>query len=390
MSKSRIKIGIYGVSLLMMGVIGVSGALSTISAHFPDASQTMIQNIISIPCLVVIPVTLLVGKLMDIFSKKTLAIAGIILFLIGGVGPMFLDSLPMILVLRGVFGAAIGIVQPVSSALVAENFEGPERDKVQGTSTAAQMLGCAVMVFAGGWLATISWEKAFIVHLLAIVSLILAIVCLPNKGPEQNISDTEEVQNGQKAKLTRASWCWAGTMFILFIGAQVHSVYMAFIVSEKALGTAAQSGNTMAFFAIGGFLLGLVYGQLSMKTKRMTLALGLAGIVISYLLIAFAVSMVMIYLGAFIFGVSLSICMPCVIVGTAGSVPLAASGMAISITMCGQNLAQFLCPYLFNPITAAIGNGSNENQLAFLMGAGLTAIMVVVAVFWGMKKEPEA
>ena len=77
-NKSRIKIGIYGIGILMMGVIGISGALTAIGAHFPDASQTMIQNLISIPCLVVIPVTLIVGKLMDSVSKKLLSIIGIL------------------------------------------------------------------------------------------------------------------------------------------------------------------------------------------------------------------------------------------------------------------------------------------------------------------------
>ncbi|MEG1683504.1 MAG: MFS transporter, partial [Oscillospiraceae bacterium] len=150
----KTKIGIYGISLLMMGVIGVSGALSTIGGQFPDASQTMIQNIISIPCLVVIPVTLIVGRLMELFSKKLLATVGVLLFIVGGVLPMFLQSLPAILVLRGVLGIGVGIVQPVGSALIAENFDGAERERVQGNSTSAQMLGCAVMVFAGGWLAT--------------------------------------------------------------------------------------------------------------------------------------------------------------------------------------------------------------------------------------------
>ncbi|MEG1684146.1 MAG: MFS transporter, partial [Oscillospiraceae bacterium] len=113
----------------------------------------------------------------------------------------------------------------------------------------------------------------------------------------------------------------------------------------------------------------------------------LSGIVISYLLIAFATSITMVYLGEFLFGVALSICMPTIIVGTAGSVSMAASGMAISITMCGQNLAQFLCPYLLNPITAALGTGSNNNQLAFLLGAGLTAVLAVAAAIWALRGQ---
>lgn len=388
MSKTKIKVGIYGISLLMMGVIGVSGALAVIGAHFPDASQTMIQNMISIPCLVVIPVTLVVGKLMDVMSKKSLAVIGILAFLVGGVGPAFVDSLPVILALRGVLGVGVGVAQPVASALVAENFEGAERDRVQGNVTSAQMLGCAVMVFAGGWLASLSWEKVFLVHLVAAAALVLVLVCLPNVKPQKKREQTAE--QVEPAKLTAGSWMWAATMFLLFVGGQIYSVYLAYIVDEKALGTAAQSGNAMAFFAIGGFLLGLVFGKLSEKARSLTLAVGLAGMVASYLVIAFATSMGWIYLGAFLFGVSLSVCMPCVIVGTAGSVPLAASGMAISITMCGQNLAQFVCPYVVNPLTAALAEEGSTNRMAFLLGAALIAAMAVAALFWGLKQNRRA
>jgi MFS family permease len=401
MNKTRIKVGIYGISLLMMGVIGISGALAVIGAHFPNASQTMIQNMISIPCLVVIPVTLVVGKMMDIVSKKNLAIIGILAFLVGGVGPAFVDSLPVILVLRGILGVGVGVAQPVASALVAENFEGAERDKVQGNVTSAQMLGCAVMVFAGGWLANLSWEKVFYVHLVAAVALVLVLMCLPNVKPQksgtaqkQDESEAAELagpgKSAPKAGLTVGSWIWATTMFLLFVGGQIYSVYLAYIVDEKSLGTSAESGNAMAFFAIGGFLLGLVFGKLSEKARNLTLAIGLIGVVVAYLVIAFASSMFFIYLGAFLFGVSLSVCMPCIIVGTAGSVPLAASGMAISITMCGQNLAQFVCPYIVNPLTASLTEAGNTNRMAFLIGAVELGIMAVIAILWGVRQNRKA
>ncbi len=385
---SKIKLGIYGIGILMMGVIGISGALPTIGAHFPDASQTMIQNLISIPCLVVIPVTLIVGKLMDSVSKKLLSIIGILCFLIGGFCPALTSSLTVILVLRGLLGVGIGVVQCVSSALVAENFEGPERDKVQGNLTSAQMLGICVMVFAGGWLADIAWNFTFYVHLVAIISLVLCITCIPNVKPEAKAADKKaDKSSSQKVKLTAGSWIWALTMFVLFIGGQIYSIALSYIVEEKALGTSAQSGNAMAFFAIGGFLLGLVFGKLSGKAKGLTLFTGLVGIIISYLVIAFASGMTMIYIGAFIFGVSLSICMPCVIVGTAGSVDVNSSAMAISITMCAQNFAQFLCPYIVNPISSALSDGTNANQISFFLGAAITAVMAIVAFIWGIKQN---
>ena len=131
-SKGKIQVGIYTIAILMMGVVGIASSLSVIGSHFPDLSQTEVQSLISIPCIVIIPVTLLVGALMKTMSKKLLSLIGVVLFLVGGVGPAFSESFLIIQILRGVFGAGVGILQVVSTALVAENFEGAMRDKVQG------------------------------------------------------------------------------------------------------------------------------------------------------------------------------------------------------------------------------------------------------------------
>lgn len=79
-SKGKIQVGIYLISILMMGVVGIASAISVIGANFPELSQTDVQTLISIPCIIIIPVTLIVGKLMQVMSKKLLAIIGIILF----------------------------------------------------------------------------------------------------------------------------------------------------------------------------------------------------------------------------------------------------------------------------------------------------------------------
>ena len=116
-SQSKIKIGICAMAILMMGVVGVSSSLSVIGTHFTDASQNTIQSLISIPCLVILPATLISGKLMDFMPKKILGMIGIILFLIGGVIPAFMDSISAILVMRAVFGVGVGIVQSTTAPL---------------------------------------------------------------------------------------------------------------------------------------------------------------------------------------------------------------------------------------------------------------------------------
>lgn len=382
-SKTRIKIGIYAMAVLMMGIVGVSGSLTVIGAQFPTASQSLIQSIISIPCLAVLPTTLLSGKLMDSMPKKTLGIIGMVIFLVGGVVPVCLTSLPVILVFRGIFGIGVGIVQAVASALVAENFVGPEREAVQGTMTSAQMLGCAVMVFAGGWLGDIAWNASFLVYGIAVLSLIIAFICLPLvRAPKK---DSADVARG-KTRLNKSSWSWAGITFALFIGVQVYTVYISYVLNEKSIGGAAESGATVAVACIGGFIMGILYGKLAGRAGNLTFAIGLFVMALSYLILALAGSMTVIYIGGFVYGIAMAICMPAAFVNTANSVDAFSSAMALSITMCAQNLGQFVCPYIMNVITGITGS-AQPSTLTYLLAAILLAGMGVPAVFWGMRKN---
>ena len=400
MSKTRIKIGIYAMAILMMGIVGVSGSLTVIGGAFPSASQSMIQSIISVPCLAVLPVTIISGKLMERMPKKTLGIIGMLIFLIGGVAPVVMTSLPLILVFRAIFGIGVGIVQAVASALVAENFFGPERESVQGTMTSAQMLGCAVMVFAGGWLGDTAWNYSFLVHGIAVLSLIIAFICLPlvkTDGPafaeraeEAAFAEAEEPAAGakgqRKTRLNRSSWSWAGITFLLFIGVQVYTVYISYVLNEKSIGGAAESGATVAVACIGGFIMGILYGKLAVRTRNLTFAAGLFVMALSYLILALAGSMAMIYVGGFVYGIAMAICMPAAFVNTANSVDAFSSAMALSITMCAQHLGQFVCPYIMNFVTGMTGS-LHPSTLTYVLAAVLLTGMGVPAVLWGMRKN---
>lgn len=388
MSKSRIKIGIYSVALMCMGAISVSSSLSVIAEHFSEYSQTMIQNLVSIPCLVIIVTTLLAGKILERVSAKTLAIIGAIFFLVGGCAPLILQSsFTTILIFRGTYGLGIGIGQVVASALIAQHFDGQERQKVQGTMTAMQMVGCLVMSFASGWLGNISWSMPFYVHLIGVLSLLGALFCLPLTAPKADMTEETEAPI-EKASLNKSSWGWAITMFFTFLFGQIYSVYLSFLVAEKNIGTAAQAGTSLAFFCVGGILLGFLYGRLVVKTKMQTLSTAFFGCAVAYVLIAVANGMILVHLGSFLFGVAISIHMSCIMVNTGMSVAPAAAGLAIAVTMCAQNVAQFVSPYIFNFISSMVGTPTPVQFTYWIAVAGEVACGVV-AVIWGIRKSQQ-
>ena len=138
-------------------------------------------------------------------------------------------------------------------------------------------------------------------------------------------------------------------MFILFISVQVYSISLSFLVEEKGLGTAADSGLGLAFFAIGGIIMGLLYGNYAKTFKNNTIAIGCVMLVASYVIIAYAPNMVVAYIGSFLVG--MTVCnIPAIFINTTTSVDAFSAGMAISVVTCAQNFGQFVCPYIINPI----------------------------------------
>lgn len=377
-SKGSIKLGIYLVAILMMGVIGAASSMGVIASNFPDIPMTQIQvGIVSVPCIVIMVVTLCMGKLMQVMSKKTLTVIAIVLFLVGGVGPAFMTSFSAIMVLRGVFGVGVGIIQVVCTALVAENFEGAEREQVQGNLQAAQMIGMAIMVFVGGALAAKGWNMAFYVHLIGVVSLLAALFLIPNVKPAAPVAETK-AEPAEKAKLTGAFWVWMVIAFFVFAVGQIFSNNNAFLVVDKGIGDSAASGTGMAFFAAGGILMGLMYGKLAGAVGKYVMAVGFFVMAASYAIMAAGPSIIFFYLGCLVLGLGMSIVMPNVFLNIGSSVAPAAVGLALSLATCMQNFGQFCSPYVASPLAGLVGGPASV--ASFWVAAAIGGILGVILV----------
>ena len=380
-SKTKVKIAIFSFAILMMGVMGIASGLSEIGKHFSGISQTSIQLLITLPCIVIIIVNPIIGKLQEYISMKTLVLFGILCFLAGGTIPAFLNSFSAILILRAVLGIGIGTVQVLSSALVAANFEGDERSFVMGHLSSAQMLGCAVMVFVSGYLAMAGWNITFYVHLISVISFICVAAFLPATKPIKSGTAV----SAEKPKLTSAAIGWAVTMMIFFIGGMILATYMAFFITAHELGTAAQAGQATMIFAVGGFLMGLFYGKIAQSAKNASLSIGLFMGTAAFLIIAFSPNIILVYIGSLLYGCSITTVFASVMVGTSTSVSPVAVPLAMSIVVMGQNLGSFLCPYVITPVSALMSD--DVNKFAFISGAILFAIMGLAALVWGISKN---
>ena len=95
---------------------------------------------------------------------------------------------------------------------------------------------------------------------------------------------------------------------------------MLHLITNLGIGTAAEAGRTLAAFALGGFVMGFLFGKIFAALKNITMPVGFFILALSYVIMAFGTSMVLQYIGAFVCGLAFSIAMPLFATGSSAFV----------------------------------------------------------------------
>jgi EmrB/QacA subfamily drug resistance transporter len=106
--------------------------------------------------------TVVFGKLADLFGRKPVMLVGIAIFLAGSLLAGFAWSMPSMIVFRLVQGIGAGAIQPVSMTIVGDLYPAHERGKVQGYLASVWAISAVVGPMLGGFIIRdISWAWIF-------------------------------------------------------------------------------------------------------------------------------------------------------------------------------------------------------------------------------------
>ncbi|MDB5775833.1 MAG: transporter [Herbaspirillum sp.] len=106
--------------------------------------------------------TVVFGKLADLYGRKPVMLAGISIFLVGSVLAGFAWSMPAMIVFRLIQGVGAGAIQPVSMTIVADLYPARERGKVQGYLASVWAISAVLGPMVGGLIIRdMSWAWIF-------------------------------------------------------------------------------------------------------------------------------------------------------------------------------------------------------------------------------------
>src|SRR5699024_6848617 len=365
----------------VMAGAAISPALGLIAKAFPDASPTMIKLILTAPSIIIIPFSFLSSYLTSKMTKRTIILIGLIIYLIGGVGPQFVSSIEMLIGLRLFLGAGVGLVMPLSMSLINDYFKGKERTQMMGYNSAFSNFGGIITMLLAGWLATFGWRTPFNVYFLGLFIFIL-IFLVVTKGEIQ-----KPLEHSSKTKFPLDVWGYALDMGGIMLAYYSIATNMVLFLDENNIGGASIAGVVVAFTTVGGMITSLFLVQLEFTLKRFIMPVMLAGMALAFFTLSFTNSLPLVLLSVTLVGFGQGSLFPVIVLKVLDRVVPYHSDRAVAITSSFTFLGQFASPLVLDSVGRLAGITTIRFQYGFL---AIEITIIVLINFFIVLKNNQA
>ncbi|OBR89641.1 bacillibactin exporter [Clostridium ragsdalei P11] len=343
------KVAVLSVALLMYTTSMTTPALGEISKAFPNASSELVKQIASLPSLMMVAFSLVAGQLERFMSKKKILCIAMLFQFVGGMLPIFANSITFILVTRVIFGVGYGLLFPLSTPLLADMFQGDEFKRLLGYKASIGAIAGVVFQMLGGFLAAINWRYSFLGFLLMIPICLLIILKLPDIGDKKVSGDKNDTS---KSKLTSKTYILSILNLLLNILQFTFMTNIAIVMAAGKVGNAAKAGMVLTAFTGGAFAAGLLYGRIFNIFKRFTIAISVGLLGISFLILLNVNTYSMYLLAGIIFGLGFGTYNPDYAAKLVVSSDKSISARTFSVSVALQGLGQFVSPIILGSITS--------------------------------------
>ena len=366
--------------LTVMAGAAVAPALNAVSAHFADAKPLLIQFVVSMPALFIILTNLCFPLLCKLMRTRTLAVCGLLLYVVAGSGAFFADNIAVLLVLRALLGVSVGMIMPLSTGLLAYYFPPEEQARLMGLAAAMNQMGGVVATFLAGMLAGISWNYAFLVYLLGLIAIVLVALFLPNErlnNENDNENDNEnqnqnEYRSSSTLNLLKRFHPSVVGMFLVMILFFIYPTNFALTAST----TLPVTGITLVMMGLDvvAFLVGLVFGAMMKRFAAQMKYVAPLGFMAGYLCLATGPSLAWLLIGSAFIGIANGVGVP--YLNTIGSVKAGkdAATTVMPLLSTALYLGQFLSPLVVSPLAAS------THLTPYLIGVAIAIVYLLQAI----------
>lgn len=358
-------------SLTIMSVITISPALPQMAREFSTVPNVdlLVKLTLTIPALMIAIFSPITGRLIDRYGRLRILWFSLVLYAISGVGGYFLNNLYHILIFRALLGVAVGMSMTTAITLIADYFEGAERQKFVGIQIAFMSLGGILFIGLGGILADFGWRYPFLIYLFSLLVLPLSVIFL-----YEPVIAAKRDQSNINVKAPSIIWMlFFNTMFMwivfFLIPVQIPFHLKAMGIEKNSLIGAAIATST-AFSAVSAFSYSKLKGRFSFLS---VFSLGYLLMAAGFVCISISDTYILVVAAMMLCGLGIGMMIPNTNMWVMKIAPPEIRGKEIGKLTTFWFLGQFLSPIIIFPILNILSLAATFMLAAgflFLLSAG--------------------
>lgn len=394
MSAQRTPTFMTGIALLLpitlstMAIVLLAPILPMLLAEFSHVPnhEYWVPMILTVPALCVALFSPLAGIAGDYFGRRRLLMASFVAYAALGVAPVFLSSLPAILISRVGVGMAEAVIMVMTTTLIGDIFTGARRDRWLSAQTAFASLSALVFFNLGGQLGAYGWRTPFWVYLsaLAMLALVVAFTWEPGSAGESGSSRDTAPRN---ASWTGFPWVRMGGIILITIYGSVffYTVQIQASVGLDLLGESnpARIGFLTSLASIGVPLGTVIYGMLTGRAQVASLLTAeFALLAAGFTLMGRAEATMPFLVGCFVNQLGAGMLLPTLLVWAMNLLPYDIRSRGAGMWTGAFSIGQFLSPLA----VTALGQAAGGLMGAFRWLAVLALAGALLALLAGLRR----
>ncbi|VVP54943.1 MFS transporter [Pseudomonas fluorescens] len=371
---------LLGSCLPVLGAVLLAPVLPRMQAHFADVpgSAVLVPVVLTLPALMIALLAPFAGVIADRLGRKPLLLASMLLYVLCGVLPLWLDSLPAIVLSRAGIGLAEAGIMTCCTTLMGDYYSGAKRERLFALQMVATSLSAAVFIALGGFLGQDDWRTPFALYAVGLIFLPLMAWKLwePQARPQPELP-TQPMPAGKFP--WRALAPLYGLSLLAGLSLFIVPVQAGYLLNLLHVDAPEQIGMTM-----GANQLGVLIGALSfrlfsgMRGQYMLLiAYVLAGI--GGLLMAGALTHVQVVVAVTINGLGIGLMLPTLITWIMAQVNFHQRGRAAGCFTAAIFAGEFISPLVVLGMTGGVVTALPQ-ALAIVGGVQLLVAVFCLAV----------
>lgn len=360
------------LTISFMGMLNNSVAtplLANIGQTYPNVSDVMLQQVITLPSLAIIVTILLIPKLNRWFSNKQLICTGLIIFIVSSILLSISMSFPLFLATRLFFGIGVGLINPYPNMLSVMYFTNDNQTKMMGYTNMMRVIGGIVASLLTGYIALYDWHYSFYIYCFAIIPLVLTTLVM-DSGTKENNEKNIKVKFSDLNRAVKYLLVLQGTYVLINF---VFITNIAIYLQQTNVADPEMSGILMVCFNLISAIMSAKFFGIYKKLNYKIFYIAFAALFISILLIISVPSLAVLIFAAFMFGVPMGIISPLLVRELTNVIDNKAQiSSAFTLLSLAVFIGQFMTPIvisLFNGILhveGAVGSFKSDFVLVII------------------------